>query len=114
MQKATTVATAGARTGWSARMLRYIEDLELVVPTRSPAGYRLYAPAALDRLHGMRELRTRFKVGLSDLGFALRLRREPALRSAVDAWLEAGERDGASASDWLEWEQRKQNRILAA
>ena len=32
------------------------------------------------------ELRARFDVGLVELEFALRLRREPALRAAVETW----------------------------
>ena len=37
-------------------------------------------------------------------------RREPDLRSAVSSWLAAGE----DAVSWVEWEQRKQERLLAA
>ena len=36
---ALTVSEAAVRTGWSARMLRYLERHELVVPRRTPAGY---------------------------------------------------------------------------
>jgi DNA-binding transcriptional MerR regulator len=37
-----TVSRAAAESGWSARMLRYLEDQGLVVPLRKPSGYRLY------------------------------------------------------------------------
>jgi MerR family copper efflux transcriptional regulator len=104
-----TVNEAGRRTGWSARMLRYLEQARLVVPERSPAGYRLYGPAELRRLRGLRELRARFGVGLGDVTFAFRLRREPPLRIAVERWLAEAER-----ADWLRWEQRKHERLLAA
>jgi len=67
-----TVGRAATETGWSARMLRYLEE------------------------HG--------------LAFALRLRREPELRRAVDGWLAAGDDTGS----WIDWEQRKQERLLAA
>ena len=40
-----TVGQAAARTGWSPRMLRYLERVGLVVPARTPAGYRLYGLA---------------------------------------------------------------------
>ena len=105
-----TVGAAAAETGWSARMLRYLEDAGLVNPRRTAAGYRLYGLWELNRLRSLRELRRRFGVELSDLAFARRLRRESELRLAVDSWLATGD-DGAS---WVEWEQRKQERLLAA
>ena len=39
--EALTIADAAARTGWSARMLRYLETVGLVVPARQAAGYRI-------------------------------------------------------------------------
>jgi MerR family transcriptional regulator, copper efflux regulator len=103
-----TVGEAAARTGWSPRMLRYVERAALVVPSRTAGGYRLYGLTELNQLRALRELRRRFGLELSDMAFAARLRREPALRAAVDSWL-AGAELGA-----LEWEQRKQERLLAA
>jgi DNA-binding transcriptional MerR regulator len=105
-----TVTEAAKRTGWSARMLRYLDEHGLVVPQRSGGGYRLYGLAELNRLQALRDLRRRFDVDPSDLAFARRLRRETELRSAVEAWLAAAE----DASSWIEWEQRKHERLLAA
>ena len=105
-----TVGEAAARTGWSPRMLRYLERAGLVRPGRSPAGYRLYGIGELNRLRSLRELRRQFAVELTDLGFAARLRREPELRAAVDTWLAATD----AAPAWVEWEQRKHERLLAA
>ena len=105
-----TVGDAAAETGWSARMLRYLEEHELVVPRRTPAGYRQYGLAELNRLRALRQLRTRFQIDPSDLVFALRLRREDELRRAVDGWLAAAD----DAGSWIDWEQRKQERLLAA
>ena len=80
-----TVGEAAARTGWSARMLRYLEQAGLVVPRRTKTGgYRLYGLRELNQLRSLRELRRQFGVEISDLAFAARLRREPSLRSAVD------------------------------
>jgi MerR family transcriptional regulator, copper efflux regulator len=110
-----TVGEAAARSGWSARMLRYNERSGLVVPQRSPSGYRRYGIRELNQLRGLRELRRSFRVELDEVAFALRLHREPALRAAVDTWL-AGT-DAASTgqtSAWVEWEQRKHERLLAA
>ncbi len=104
------VGRAAARTGWSARMLRYLEQAGLVVPERSPAGYRRYGLRELNQLRALAELRRRFGVDISDLVFAARLRREPDLRTAVDGWL-AGAEDQLG---WVEWEQRKHERLLAA
>src|SRR5205809_6921727 len=103
-----TVGEAAAGTGWSPRMLRYLERAGLVVPRRTPAGYRLYGLLELNQLRSLRELRRRFGVELTDVAFAARLRREPALRDAVDTWL-AGTELAA-----LAWEQRKQERLLVA
>ena len=91
-------------------MLRYLEDADLVVPRRSAAGYRLYGLPELNRLRSLRELRRRFHVELTEVAFAARLRRDPELRHAVDGWLAAAD-DSAS---WVEWEQRKHEKLLAA
>ncbi len=104
-----TVGDAAAATGWSARMLRYLEDHALVLPHRTASGYRLYGLAELNRLRSLRALRERFTVDLTELAFAARLRREPELRRAVDAWLASGD-----AGSWIDWEQRKHERLLAA
>ena len=86
---ALTIHEAAETTGWSPRMLRYVERVGLVEPERSAAGYRLYGPAELQRLRTLRELLDEHEIGLSDLAFALRLRREGELRQATDAWLDA-------------------------
>jgi DNA-binding transcriptional MerR regulator len=110
--EAFTVGQAAAQSGWSPRMLRYVERLGLVVPGRTSSGYRLYGLAELNQLRSLAELRRRFGLALDELAFAARLRRDPSLRTAVDGWLARSE-DGASAA-WVEWEQRKHERLLAA
>jgi MerR family copper efflux transcriptional regulator len=110
---ALTVGDAAARTGWSARMLRYLEASGLVEPRRTEAGYRLYGLRELNQLRSLRELRRQFRVDVRDLAFASRLRREPELRGAVDTWL-AGSDATPRVPAWVEWEQRKQERLLAA
>jgi MerR family copper efflux transcriptional regulator len=105
-----TVGAAAARTQWSPRMLRYLEEHALVVPQRTAAGYRVYGLGELNQLHALRELRGRFGVDIDELVFAARLRREPELRAAVDGWLAAA----ADAASWIDWEQRKHERLLAA
>ena len=110
MQELLTVGAAAAETGWSARMLRYLEDHGLVSPRRTAAGYRLYGLPELNRLRSLKGLRAKFRLELAELAFALRLRRDPRLREAVDAWLAAGD----DAGSWVEWEQRKHERLLVA
>ena len=114
-------------------MLRYLEQTGLVVPSRTPAGYRLYGLRELNQLRSLAELRQRFGLGIGDIAFAARLRREPELRTAIDGWLADvedaspwiaagdpvfGPGDGGLAavasSRWVEWEQRKHERLLAA
>ena len=112
---ALTIHEAAETTGWSPRMLRYVERVGLVEPARSAAGYRLYGPAELQRLRTLRELLAGHDIGLSDVAFARRLRDEPALRNATEAWLEAEAERPAEvpAADWLSFEQDKHQRLLA-
>ncbi len=116
MKDALTIHEAAETTGWSARMLRYVERIGLIESRRSDAGYRLYGPAELQRLRTLRELLDRFDVGLGEIGFALRLHRDAELRGAVEAWFEAEpERpEHVPAADWLHWEQDKHSKLLAA
>ena len=102
------VGQAAEQTGWSPRMLRYIERAGLVVPRRTGTGYRLYGLIELNQLRSLQQLRRRFGVELRELAFAARLRRDPELRAAVDSWLAGTELSA------LDWEQRKHERLLAA
>jgi DNA-binding transcriptional MerR regulator len=106
-----TIGETARQTGWSARMLRYLEGAGLVVPRRTASGYRLYGLRELNRLRSLLELRRAFAVEISDVVFASRLRRDPALSAAVETWLAATD---SAAPDWMEWEQRKHERLLAA
>ncbi len=120
---ALTIHQAAQATGWSARMLRYVEQLGLVEAPRSTGGYRLYGPGELQRLRTLRELLDDHDLELGDVGFARRLRVDAALAAALDAWFEAGParpvdlpvpdvgaRDDAG---WLRFEQDKHQQLLA-
>ncbi len=111
---ALTIHEAAQTTGWSARMLRYIEQLGLVDSPRSPAGYRLYGPAQLQRLRTLRELLESRGLELGDVGFALRMRREPDLTAALDDWFQAAPRKPLDVpdADWLAFEQDKHQSLL--
>ena len=112
---ALTIHEAAQTTGWSPRMLRYVERVGLVATKRSGAGYRLYGPAELQRLRTLRELLDEHELGLSDVAFARRLRSDEGLRAAVGGWLEAtAERpEHVPAPGWLRWEQEKHSKLLA-
>jgi len=112
---ALTIQEAAEITDWSPRMLRYIERAGLIEPQRSGAGYRLYGPAELQRLRTLRELVTRFDIGLGEVGFAQRLRTDDELSSAIDAWFETRPQrpEHVPPADWLSWEQDKHSRLLA-
>jgi DNA-binding transcriptional MerR regulator len=112
---ALTIQEAAEVTGWSPRMLRYIEQAGVIVPQRSEAGYRLYGAAELQRLRTLRELTSSFDIGLGEIGFAMRMRRDDYLAAAVDAWFAAEPQrpDDVPPAEWLRWEQDKHSKLLA-
>jgi MerR family copper efflux transcriptional regulator len=111
-----TINQAAATTGWSARMLRYLESASLIEPARTASGYRLYRAGDLQRLRTLREMLDRFDCGLSEVAFANRMRSEPDLRDALERWFEEEPRrpEGVPDADWLRFEQEKHERLLAA
>jgi len=102
------VGEAAKQTGWSPRMLRYLEANGLVVPGRTAGAYRAYGLRELNQLRALRELRRRHGLDIGDVAFAARLRREPGLRAELETWLHG------RGVDALDWEQRKHERLLAA
>lgn len=44
------IGELSARAGVSVRALRYYEEQRLLVPRRSPSGYRIYDESAVDRV----------------------------------------------------------------
>jgi MerR family transcriptional regulator, copper efflux regulator len=109
-----TIGETSRRSNWSPRMLRYLEQEGLVVPDRSESGYRRYGIRELNQLNALGELRAQYGVEIAELEFALRLRRDSALRAAVETWL-AGTtvpEPEQSRPAWVEWEQRKHERLL--
>ena len=114
--EALTINEAARTTGWSPRMLRYIERAGLLELRRSAGGYRLYGPAQLQRLRTLRELLARFDFGLAELGFARRLRTERGLAEAVEDWFQTEPQrpEFIAPNDWLRWEQEKHQALLAA
>jgi MerR family copper efflux transcriptional regulator len=109
-----TINQAASTTGWSPRMLRYIESAGLIELPRTPSGYRVFGPGELQRLRTLRELLARFDCALSDVAFARRLASDSELRDALDRWFEERPEppEGIDSGDWLRWEQEKHERLL--
>ena len=110
-----TINEAAATTGWSPRMLRYIESAGLIDVPRASSGYRIFGPGELQRLRTLRELLARFGCALSDVAFAKRLASDGELRADLDRWFEERPQlpEGVASGDWLSWEQEKHERLLA-
>jgi DNA-binding transcriptional MerR regulator len=110
-----TVHEAAETTGWSPRMLRYVERVGLVVPPRNRSGYRVFGPGELQRLRTLRELLARFECTLSDVAFAQRMRGDAGLEEALASWFEAepARPQGVAPGDWLRFEQERHERLLA-
>src|SRR3954463_914711 len=81
-----TIQQAAAATGWSQRMLRYLEQAGLVSALRTPGGHRLYGPRQIERLQRLRELIDEHGLGITEIAFELRMRTDPHLARAVDDW----------------------------
>jgi MerR family copper efflux transcriptional regulator len=111
-----TINQAAEVTGWSPRMLRYLESANLIEPSRTASGYRLYGAGDLQRLRTLRELLDRFDCGLSDVAFAKRVLSHGELRDALERWFEEQPRlpEGVASEDWLRFEQQKHERLLTA
>jgi MerR family transcriptional regulator, copper efflux regulator len=109
-----TINEAADTTGWSPRMLRYLERVGLIEPARTASGYRIFGPGELQRLRTLRELLARFDCGLSDVAFAKRMREDQRMQAAVEEWLAAkpARPENVPSGDWLRWEQQKHERLL--
>jgi adenosylhomocysteinase len=81
-----TIHQAAEATGWSQRMLRYLEQAGLVAALRTPGGHRHYGPRQIERLQRLRELIDRHGLGITEIAFELRMRTDPTLARAVDDW----------------------------
>ncbi len=111
-----TINEAAQTTGWSPRMLRYVEQAGLVSPARSHSGYRIYGAGELQRLGTLKELLHRHDVALSDVAFARRMDADAALRNDVQEWLDAAPQIPADVApgEWLSFEQMRHERLLSS
>ena len=115
MADGLTIHEAAETTGWSPRMLRYLETVGLIEASRTSSGYRVFGAEQLQRLRTLKELLERHGCGLSDVAFAKRLRDDRELGRALDGWFDtpATRPQGVAPADWLSWEQAKHQRLLA-
>jgi adenosylhomocysteinase len=90
-----TMQQAAKATGWSQRMLRYLEHAGLVTALRSAGGHRQYGPRQIERLQRLRDLITEYDLGITDIAFELRMRTDPRLARAIDEWFGAIHRTAA-------------------
>ncbi len=81
-----TMHQAAEATGWSQRMLRYLEQAGLVAPLRTTGGHRHYGPRQIERLRKLREVIEGHGLGITDIAFELRMRTDPQLARSVDEW----------------------------
>jgi MerR family copper efflux transcriptional regulator len=111
-----TINEAAQTTGWSARMLRYVEQAGLVSPARTGSRYRIYGAGELQRLATLKELLVHHDVGLSDVAFARRMDTNSDLRADVQEWLAAAPQLPADVEpgEWLSFEQMRHERLLRA
>ena len=111
-----TIHEAAQTTGWSARMLRYVESAGLVSPARTDSGYRIYGAGELQRLATLKELLHRHAVALSDVAFARRMESDAQLRDDVREWLTTAPQLPADVApgEWLSFEQMRHERLLSA
>ncbi len=93
-----SIQQAAETTGWSPRMLRYLERSGLIRPLRTAGGHRTYRPRQIQRLRNLKVLVERFGIGPSDVAFELRIRTDPDLAHALDAWFGAVHRVAAPPS----------------
>jgi adenosylhomocysteinase len=87
--KNLTIQQAAEATGWSQRMLRYLEQAGLVAALRSPGGHRSYGPRQIERLQKLRELIDEHELGITDIAFELRMRTDADLARSIDDWFGA-------------------------
>jgi adenosylhomocysteinase len=90
-----TIQQAADATGWSQRMLRYLEQAGLVAALRTPGGHRHYGPRQIERLQGLRDLLAEHDLTIGDIAFERRMRTDPHVARAVDTWFGAIHRHAA-------------------
>jgi MerR family copper efflux transcriptional regulator len=106
------VGAAARRLGSSPRMLRYAEQLGLVAPSRTPAGYRAYGEQDLLAAALAQELQARHGVTPAGVAFGLRALSDPGLAETLRLLGRLARRQPAAQLAALDFETRKARRLL--
>ena len=64
------------RTGLTKRALRYYEDLELIIPKRTDASYRLYSEEDIENINRIKDLRESLGFSLNDVKVIIELEKD--------------------------------------
>jgi MerR family transcriptional regulator, copper efflux regulator len=106
------VGEAARRLGTSARMLRYAEDLRLVAPPRTAAGYRAYGERDLLAAALAGELQARHGVTPAAIAFGLRALTDPELAAELRLLGRLARREPTTPLGALDFETHKARRLL--
>ena len=103
------VGDAAREVGTSTRMLRYAEQLGLVAPPRTAAGYRDYGERDLRAAAAALELQGRYGVTPAAVAFGLRALEDPEVAGSLRQLARVG---GPGPVAALDFETAKARRLL--
>ena len=106
------VGDAARRVGTSARMLRYAEQLGLVAPALTAAGYRDYGERDLQAATGALRLQERYGATPAALAFGLRALEDPEVAGSLRALARLVRRADPDPVTALDFETDKARRLL--
>lgn len=70
------IEEVATRTGLTKRALRYYEELELIIPKRTDASYRLYCEEDIENINRIKDLRESLGFCLNDVKVILNLEKD--------------------------------------
>jgi len=70
------IEEVAVKTGLTKRALRYYEDLELIMPKRTDASYRLYSEEDIENINRIKDLRESLGLSLKDVKVILELEKD--------------------------------------
>ena len=70
------IEVVAIKTGLTKRALRYYEDLELIIPKRTDASYRLYSEEDIENINRIKDLRESLGFSLNDVKVILELEKD--------------------------------------
>ena len=70
------IEEVAVKTGLTKRALRYYEDLELIIPKRTDASYRLYSEEDIENINRIKDLRESLGFSLNDVKVIVELEKD--------------------------------------